>query len=46
MAQGMRAIWVDRAGKGWVDRLARKPTVIVRSLLEIVDVVNDIAGRV
>jgi len=36
---GMNAIWVDRAGKGWVDRLldpkVAGPTKIVRSLEEI-----------
>ncbi|KAF4999938.1 hypothetical protein FDECE_11340 [Fusarium decemcellulare] len=39
-AVGMQAAWVDRAGNGWVDALGDKPTVIVRSLEEVVDKVQ------
>jgi len=39
LSTGMRAIWVDRAGRGWSDRLldpaTMRPTKIVRSLYEI-----------
>ncbi|KAL4946478.1 hypothetical protein BDV06DRAFT_122490 [Aspergillus oleicola] len=40
---GMNAIWVDRGGKGWVDRVLPgvKPTVVVRSLEEIVGVLQE-----
>ena len=38
-AVGMQAAWVDRAGKGWQDMLGGKPTVVVRSLEEVVDAV-------
>ncbi|KIX06804.1 haloacid dehalogenase, type II [Rhinocladiella mackenziei CBS 650.93] len=39
-AVGMQAAWVDRAGNGWQDRLAGGPTVTVRSLEEVADVVG------
>jgi 2-haloacid dehalogenase len=39
-ACGMQAAWVDRAGNGWQDRLGQEPTVIVRSLAEVADVVE------
>lgn len=43
-AVGMQAIWVDRAGGGWVDGLIEgevgRPTAIVRSLEEVVEVVR------
>ncbi len=37
-AAGLRAAFVDRSGRGWVDRLdeARAPTVVVRGLDEAV----------
>ncbi|PSK53931.1 hypothetical protein B9Z65_7737 [Elsinoe australis] len=41
---GMKAIWVDREGKGWVDKLVEGeeggPTAIVKSLEEVVGVVE------
>ncbi|KAL4779906.1 HAD-like domain-containing protein [Aspergillus varians] len=38
---GMNAIWVDRDGRGWMDAAvpALRPTVVVRSLGDIVEVV-------
>lgn len=38
---GLNAIWVDRAGRGWIDAAVPRlrPTVVVRSLVEILDVV-------
>ena len=39
-AMGMKAVWVDRAGSGWVDRLVEgsrgSPDIVVRSLDEVV----------
>lgn len=32
---GMKAAWVDRAGKGWTDRLGEEPTIVVQELEEI-----------
>ena len=37
---GMQAVWVDRAGQGWTDRLGASPTVIVKGLIEVVDAVQ------
>jgi len=41
---GMQAAWVDRAGNGWVDGLIEgekgRPTVVVKSLEEVVDAVK------
>ena len=35
---GLQAIWVDRPGKGWVDRASMfQPSVVVRGLGQIVD---------
>ena len=46
---GMQAAWVDRAGNGWVDQLVPelvgKPTVVVKNLEQVVDVVKDYCGR-
>ena len=39
-AVGMQAAWVDRAGNGWQDMLGGEPTVVVRSLEEVADVVQ------
>ena len=43
-AMGMKAAWVDRAGNGWQDALypgeTGRPTVIVRSLEEVIDAVS------
>jgi 2-haloacid dehalogenase len=38
-AVGMQAAWVDRVGHGWQDMLGGEPTVVVRSLEEVVDAV-------
>ncbi|KAL6236709.1 hypothetical protein BDW75DRAFT_229355 [Aspergillus navahoensis] len=39
---GLSAIWVDRGGRGWMDAAPPelRPTVVVRSLEEIVEVVQ------
>lgn len=41
---GMQAAWVDRAGNGWTDQLVqqelRRPTVVVKGLHEVVEVVK------
>ena len=46
---GMQAVWVDRAGNGWVDQLVHelegKPTVVVRDLEEVVDAVKRHLGK-
>jgi len=43
-AVGMQAIWVDRAGGGWVDGLVEgelgRPTAVVKSLEEVVEIVQ------
>lgn len=43
-AVGMKAAWVDRQGNGWTDQLvqgeAGRPTVILRSLEELVDAIK------
>jgi len=39
-AMGMQAAWVDRAGNGWQDMLGGEPTVVVKSLEEVADVVE------
>lgn len=45
---GMQAAWVDRARNGWVDQLnpepVGKPTVIVKSLEQVVDAVKKHLG--
>ncbi|OCH87198.1 haloacid dehalogenase [Obba rivulosa] len=44
-AAGLGAIWVDRAGKGWMDQLVDRelgPSKIVRSLSELVGVVKEL----
>ncbi|KAL4883142.1 HAD-like domain-containing protein [Aspergillus karnatakaensis] len=40
---GLNAIWVDRNGRGWVDAAVPhlRPTVVVKSLEEIVAVISD-----
>ncbi|KAL2223283.1 haloacid dehalogenase, type II [Thermoascus aurantiacus ATCC 26904] len=42
LSSGMKAIWVDRGGRGWIDTVLpeSQPTAIVRSLEEIVDVIE------
>ncbi|KAL2847569.1 HAD-like domain-containing protein [Aspergillus pseudodeflectus] len=39
---GLNAVWVDRAGKGWMDAAVPRlrPTAVVRSLEEVSDVVE------
>lgn len=37
---GLKAVWVDRTGKGWQDRLGAQPTETVRRLGELVQLVN------
>lgn len=41
---GMQAIWIDRGGNGWTDRMAQeeglKPTEIVRSLQDVLETVE------
>lgn len=42
-AAGLGAIWVDRAGKGWMDQLVDRemgPSKVVHSLSEVVEVVK------
>lgn len=39
-AVGMQAIWVDRAGRGWIDKLGQEPTKIVRGLGEVVEFIS------
>lgn len=39
-ACGMNVAWVDRSGLGWTDKLAGEPTVIVKSLEEVVGAVR------
>lgn len=34
-AVGLQAIWIDRAGRGWIDKLGHEPTAIVRDLGEV-----------
>jgi len=41
---GMQAAWVDRAGNGWQDKLGLGPTVVVKSLEEVADVVENHAN--
>jgi len=38
-AAGLNAIWIDRAGKGWMDQLG-EPTKIIRSLEELPEFVR------
>jgi len=46
---GMQAAWVDRAGNGWADAMVEgengKPTVVVKSLEEVVDAVKKHGSR-
>lgn len=46
---GMNAIWVDRAGTGWIDgmqpRESGRPRAVVRGLGEVVQVVREKMGR-
>jgi len=43
-ACGLQAAWVDRAGNGWQDQLGKAPTVVVKSLEEVADTVEQHAG--
>lgn len=46
---GMNAIWVDRAGTGWLDALiprdSGRPTAVVNGLGEVVEVVRKVMGQ-
>lgn len=46
---GMNAIWVDRAGTGWIDgmqpRDSGRPGAVVKGLGEVVGVVREAMGR-
>ncbi|KAG7006105.1 haloacid dehalogenase, type II [Physcia stellaris] len=48
-AVGMQACWVDRAGSGWTDELFQgftgRPTVVVKSLGEVVDAVKKLQAE-
>lgn len=38
---GLQAIWIDRAGMGWVDRAStHKPSTVVHSLSAVADFVK------
>jgi 2-haloacid dehalogenase len=43
-AVGMKAVWVDRSGAGWVDSLGQgdkgRPNVVVKGLDEVVDTIQ------
>jgi 2-haloacid dehalogenase len=47
-SMGWKAVWVDRAGNGWVDNCvegeAGRPNVIVRSLKEVLTAVSEHRG--
>jgi 2-haloacid dehalogenase len=47
-AVGIKAVWVDRGGTGWVDSLGEgekgRPTVVVKGLDEVVDAVLKYSG--
>lgn len=45
-SSGMKAIWVDRAGRGWIDGAVPDlpPTAIVRSLEEIAGVIDKLSN--
>lgn len=34
---GMQAVWVDRTGRGWIDKLGKEPTLIVQDLGQLVE---------
>lgn len=34
---GLQAVWVDRAGGGWIDKLGYEPTFIVRDLEQLME---------
>lgn len=39
-AAGLKAVWVDRSGKGWQDQLGQEPTEIIHSLADLVDLLK------
>lgn len=39
-AAGLKAVWVDRSGKGWQDRLGPEPSEIIHSLADLVDLMK------
>lgn len=41
VSAGLKAAWVDRAAKGWTDRLLFEPTIVVRGVDEAVrEIIN------
>jgi len=44
-AMGMQAVWVDRAGSGWQDKLGGEPTAVVHSLEDVAAVVAEQAKK-
>jgi len=43
-AVGMNAVWVDRTGKGWQDKLGLEPTKIIRGLGGLTELVSSLKG--
>lgn len=39
-AAGLKAVWVDRSGKGWQDQLGHEPSEIIHSLADLVDLLK------
>lgn len=37
---GVKAVWVDRTGSGWQDKLGAEPTAVIRRLGELAQLVN------
>lgn len=46
LSVGMKAAWVDRAGKGWIDAMDPEliPTVTGKNLNDVIDVIIDKTG--
>lgn len=44
-AVGMNAAWVDRAGRGWQDKLGLEPTTIIKCLGDLVDLANNLDAQ-
>lgn len=40
-AAGLKAVWVDRADRGWQDRLGYKPTAVISRLEELQDLIKE-----
>ncbi|KAL1961233.1 hypothetical protein VTO42DRAFT_3179 [Malbranchea cinnamomea] len=47
LSVGLKAAWVDRAGKGWIDAMnpQLRPTLVGKDLNEVIDAIIDKAGR-